>query len=609
MLSKWWKISDENILDFLKAKEVKADLSTFYIGELVDVVVDGKSIKRRCFDTPSGNTINVKGYRVCYDDFDEPVEEIESKLNKRSVTTMQMDWNTIKSNRVIKNDYHDQEIYRQGFACLVKDKDTEDFDNSPYGKSHFPGSYRVLVDGNYETEFSAENDEEAIQKFKDYFAELPNPEFLYREVKKRWDLSKFKGLDVKEIEDEILGTLGDPDLTYEDFKEVSERIYNEINSSRKVIKSSEDDKEGKTPYWGTFGKDGVIFLTREEYIEEFGEEPDEKDAMYNSRKPIKSESSWNARVQEIMDEEGVTREEAEDILNDAFCGQSRKITSRKWNDVDSDPYTYYIDLTNTGYYEDGYLRIVPDQGDDTRFHITAADQDGNVIKEGTFKFDDIIGNQNAYSYYIDLTNTGYYDSPILRIIPMDGDDTRFRISANDKEGNEINSDRFDFNEILFGSITSGCGSKGKKKKGKKAIKSAEHNGWVVESWEAQEAYDMACDYFGKEWLDSEIVTSLSSDELADSLAWIFNQYDFREWDNRHQEIESGKKAIKSSVDELYDYAKHNWVGECDMMDAIQTGNFEEVAKALFERTDNGRGPSDVSDDDVYTVARWLVDDE
>ena len=464
---------------------------------------------------------------------------------------MQMDWNTIKSNRVIKNDYHDQEIYRQGFACLVKDKDTEDFDNSPYGKSHFPGSYRVLVDGNYETDFSAENDEEAIQKFKDYFAELPNPEFLYREVKKRWDLSKFKGLDVKEIEDEILGTLGDPDLTYEDFKEVSERIYNEINSSRKVIKSSEDDKEGKTPYWGTFGKDGVIFLTREEYIEEFGEEPDEKDAMYNSRKPIKSESSWNARVQEIMDEEGVTREEAEDILNDAFCGQSRKITSRKWNDVDSDPYTYYIDLTNTG----------------------------------------------------------YYDSPILRIIPMDGDDTRFRISANDKEGNEINSDRFDFNEILFGSITSGCGSKGKKKKGKKAIKSAEHNGWVVESWEAQEAYDMACDYFGKEWLDSEIVTSLSSDELADSLAWIFNQYDFREWDNRHQEIESGKKAIKSSVDELYDYAKHNWVGECDMMDAIQTGNFEEVAKALFERTDNGRGPSDVSDDDVYTVARWLVDDE
>ncbi len=70
-----------------------------------------------------------------------------------------------------RNDYQNKEIYREAFASLVKDSDAQDFDNSPYGTVHYPGFYRVLVDGTYETEFSAETDEEAIQKFKDYFAE------------------------------------------------------------------------------------------------------------------------------------------------------------------------------------------------------------------------------------------------------------------------------------------------------------------------------------------------------------------------------------------------------------------------------------------------------
>lgn len=63
------------------------------------------------------------------------------------------------------------EIYREAFASLIEDHPAQDFDNGDYGIAHYPGFYRVLVDGNYETEFSAETKEEAIQKFKSYFAD------------------------------------------------------------------------------------------------------------------------------------------------------------------------------------------------------------------------------------------------------------------------------------------------------------------------------------------------------------------------------------------------------------------------------------------------------
>ena len=143
MSSKWWKVTDEDLLGFLKAKEVKADLNTFYIGEMVDVIVDGKQMKRRCFDTPSGNTINIKGYRVCYDDFDEPVEEIESKLNKRGITTMQMDWNTIKNNRIIKSSLEEEikkELEEQHLK-LNPDGDTPDISSAVPCCSGSPGSH------------------------------------------------------------------------------------------------------------------------------------------------------------------------------------------------------------------------------------------------------------------------------------------------------------------------------------------------------------------------------------------------------------------------------------------------------------------------------------
>lgn len=61
----------------------------------------------------------------------------------------------------------ENEIYRQAFGALIKDSDAADFDNQGV-TLHLKGSYRILIDGNFEIEFTADSDEEAIEFFKDY---------------------------------------------------------------------------------------------------------------------------------------------------------------------------------------------------------------------------------------------------------------------------------------------------------------------------------------------------------------------------------------------------------------------------------------------------------
>ena len=60
---------------------------------------------------------------------------------------------------------------------------------------------------------------------------------------------------------------------------------------------------------------------------------------------------------------------------------------------------------------------------------------------------------------------------------------------------------------------------------------ANNYGWVVENWEAQDAYDLACEYFGEDEINRQIIQAMSSDELAECLAFIFRMNDFREWDD------------------------------------------------------------------------------
>lgn len=64
------------------------------------------------------------------------------------------------------------------------------------------------------------------------------------------------------------------------------------------------------------------------------------------------------------------------------------------------------------------------------------------------------------------------------------------------------------------------------------LKEAEDGGWVVDSSEAQEAYDLAAQEMGEETINSAIVRCLGNETLAQCLAYIFRQYDFREWQSR-----------------------------------------------------------------------------
>ena len=64
------------------------------------------------------------------------------------------------------------------------------------------------------------------------------------------------------------------------------------------------------------------------------------------------------------------------------------------------------------------------------------------------------------------------------------------------------------------------------------IKETENGGWVVDSSEAQEAYNLAVQEIGEEKVNSAIVRCLGDETLAQCLAYIFRQYDFREWQSR-----------------------------------------------------------------------------
>ena len=68
---------------------------------------------------------------------------------------------------------------------------------------------------------------------------------------------------------------------------------------------------------------------------------------------------------------------------------------------------------------------------------------------------------------------------------------------------------------------------------KKRFNEAESYGWVVNEDEAKEAYYFFCDHIGKEEVDDAIVESLSVDELASSLAFLFRMYEFEEWYKRN----------------------------------------------------------------------------
>jgi hypothetical protein len=112
----------------------------------------------------------------------------------------------------------------------------------------------------------------------------------------------------------------------------------------------------------------------------------------------------------------------------------------------------------------------------------------------------------------------------------------------------------------------------KKGSTKMKINEAESYGWVVEDYQAQEAYEFACDYFGEDELNSQIVSYISNEELASCLAYIFRMNEFREWDkylegNNEEDFDesckkkSKRKTMKEYADELHGIITCNETGE------------------------------------------------
>jgi myo-inositol-1-phosphate synthase len=77
-----------------------------------------------------------------------------------------------------------------------------------------------------------------------------------------------------------------------------------------------------------------------------------------------------------------------------------------------------------------------------------------------------------------------------------------------------------------------------------AVMEAVNGGWEVEDNEAEAAYNLAVEKLGKEVIDDAIIRAMSSHVLAELLAYIFRQYDFREWDEY--------KSSKSEEPEIYE---------------------------------------------------------
>ena len=69
----------------------------------------------------------------------------------------------------------------------------------------------------------------------------------------------------------------------------------------------------------------------------------------------------------------------------------------------------------------------------------------------------------------------------------------------------------------------------------KLLREAESGGWVVDSSEAQEAYNLAVKEVGEETINSAIVRALGNETLAQCLAYIFRQWDFRKWQSRFED--------------------------------------------------------------------------
>ena len=108
---------------------------------------------------------------------------------------------------------------------------------------------------------------------------------------------------------------------------------------------------------------------------------------------------------------------------------------------------------------------------------------------------------------------------------------------------------------------------------KKSLNEAESYGWVVEDYQAQEAYEFACDYFGEDELNSQIVSCISNEELASCLAYIFRMNDFREWE---------ESLENQDVDESIEHP--NWMDDDVGFDIPWDENGFDIPKSAKDKS-------------------------
>jgi hypothetical protein len=137
-------------------------------------------------------------------------------------------------------------------------------------------------------------------------------------------------------------------------------------------------------------------VSDEEVFDEYGGTSFTEDDFFclaNSRKPVKSSMPGKEKgIQAIMDEYGCTREEAIEIMNEEIQN-SRKLVKSS-NELNNEVADLQIDMTNTGYFEDGWLLLdlvgtnqhsINNQPDNTGFTINAYGPNGEDL--GSKKFD------------------------------------------------------------------------------------------------------------------------------------------------------------------------------------------------------------------------------
>jgi len=82
------------------------------------------------------------------------------------------------------------------------------------------------------------------------------------------------------------------------------------------------------------------------------------------------------------------------------------------------------------------------------------------------------------------------------------------------------------------------------------LNEAENGGWVVETSEAEEAYNFAAQILGNEELNQAIVRAMSNETLAQILAYLFRMYNLKEWGD-----------YKAKMDGLNDYEEDMFINE------------------------------------------------